>query len=138
MSVEPDAVTEIRRIYEETLEKKKKVDEDIRVLAYYIGKLNGLVNSLRVMEKIGQQIEEEITRAAMQGLEAKRVFLDELPERKPEDYEKFSREVERVNERLRAQKEVIKRMVDAFKARVEAEASKVREEIKSGRMKEPD
>jgi gas vesicle protein len=124
-----DIVTEIRRIYEETLERKKNVDEDVKMLAYFVGKLNSLINTLKLMEKMGEEIKEDLTKLAIQSLEAKRVFLSELPERKPEDYERFSKEAERINERLKAQKEAIDMLINAFKSRVEEEAERVREKI---------
>ncbi|RSN76114.1 hypothetical protein [Candidatus Methanodesulfokora washburnensis] len=124
-----DIVSEIRRIYEDTIERKKKIDEDVKMLAYFVGKLNSLINTLKLMEKMGNEVKDDLTRAAMQGLEAKRVFLSELPERKPEDYERFSREAERINERLKAQKEAIDMLINAFKSRVEEEAERVREKI---------
>jgi|GEM_PF-2921381 uncharacterized protein YjcR len=124
-----DIVSEIRRIYEDTIERKKKIDEDVKMLAYFVGKLNSLINTLKLMEKMGNEVKDDLTRAAMQGLEAKRVFLSELPERKPEDYERFSREADRINERLKAQKEAIDMLINAFKSRVEEEAERVREKI---------
>jgi uncharacterized protein YjcR len=124
-----DIVSEIRRIYEDAIERKKKIDEDVKMLAYFVGKLNSLINTLKLMEKMGNEVKDDLTRAAMQGLEAKRVFLSELPERKPEDYERFSREADRINERLKAQKEAIDMLINAFKSRVEEEAERVREKI---------
>ncbi len=130
-----DLVEEIRRIYEDALSRKKKVDEEIRVLAYFVGKLNALVNTLKLLEKMGDEVKQELTSRAVQGLEAKRAFLDELPERKPEDYEKFSREVDRVNERLKAQREAVDMIIKVFRSKVEEEAERVKEEIESRREK---
>lgn len=42
-----DIVSEIRRIYEDTIERKKKIDEDVKMLAYFVGKLNSLINTLK-------------------------------------------------------------------------------------------
>ncbi|MGC9021316.1 MAG: hypothetical protein ACP5KE_08940, partial [Candidatus Methanodesulfokora sp.] len=81
------------------------------------------------------EVKQELTSRAVQGLEAKRAFLDELPERKPEDYEKFSREVDRVNERLKAQREAVDMIIKVFRSKVEEEAERVKEEIESRREK---
>lgn len=129
-----DLVAEIKSMYEDMLSQKKKVDENIRELAYFIGKLNSLVNMLKILEKMGDDVKADLTRAAVQGLEAKRIFLNELPERKPEDYERFTKEAERINERLKAQKEAVDMVISLFKSKVEEEAEKVRSKIMS--MKE--
>lgn len=130
-----DLVEEIRRMYEEVLSRKKKVDEEIRVLAYFVGKLNALVNTLKLLEKMGDEVKQDLASRAVQGLEAKRAFLDELPERKPEDYERFSREVDRVNERLKAQREAVDMIIKVFRSKVEEEAERVKREIESRKEK---
>ncbi|MEM3480696.1 MAG: hypothetical protein QW576_03295 [Candidatus Korarchaeum sp.] len=133
-----DTLVRIRRVYEEVLDRKERTDEELRTLAYLIGKLNGLVNSLKLIDRIREQVEDELTKKAMQSLEAKRAFLDGLPERRPEDYERFSMEVERVNDILKAQREAMRKVIEVFSSKVNAEAAKVEREIEERRRSRKD
>jgi len=131
-------VAEIKTLYEQALADEKQAHEKVRALAYFIGKLNGLLTAVKMINQIVDTYVEETTKAAVEKMEAKRVFLESLPERKPEDYEKFSQEVKKINQQLETQKQAVKSIVKMFEQKVKQEAKRVRDKIKKEAEKAKD
>jgi len=139
--VESPLIEEIKALYREALRREEDAEGRVRTLAYYIGKIKGLMTALEILRGMVEGRMREIEVEGAQAMEAKRAYLDNLPERRPEDYERFSREVAQITEKMREKTDLLSGVLRDFEKEVSRAVGrareKMREEMKKRKAESP-
>ncbi len=135
--MEDEMIQELKLLYKRMIEERESIEGSIRMTAFSIGKISGIMTAIDLLDKIVEEMKEEVKKESLREMESRRKILDSLPERRAEDYERLGEEIERLsremNAKLSALEALRESLRDALEERRRATMEKIREESRSFR-----
>lgn len=133
--MEDEMIQELKLLYKRMIEERESIEGSIRMTAFSIGKISGIMTAIDLLDKIVEEMKEEVKKESLREMESRRKILDSLPERRAEDYERLGEEIERLsremNAKLSALEALRESLRDALEERRRATMEKIREESRS-------
>ncbi len=122
-----DLVSAIKEAYNRTLEEERKAREEVRMKAYYIGKMKGLLTAMQILEDVLTEVNKEVSGKLASELSVKSSEINSLLY---EGNEKRYKEVMREIEVLSAEIKMVDEVLDKVKGRFREESNEELRRIK--------
>ncbi len=125
-----DLVSAIKEAYNRTLEEERKAREEVRMKAYYIGKMKGLLTAMEILEEVLSEVNKEVSGRLTSELSVKSSEINSLLfEGNERRYREVMREVEALSSKLKMVDEVLGKIREAFNEESNKELRRIKDSV---------